>query len=393
MSEHDAPRARTKTMAEIYGYSRLASKVLGLIKQRNVSEPREGPTFTISEAAKLVRRSTSAIRMAEGDGRLPPQERNELGRRKGYTLTDLDRMRNVFETRPWRESGDKPCIIACQNFKGGVGKSTVSVHLAQYLAMRGYRVLMIDADAQASTTMMFGIIPDQDLGEDETLYAVLRNNMPRNIRSVIRKTHYHGLDLIPANLFLYNAEYEIAGRMRATDGFTLMGLRSEINKVCADYDVVILDPPPALGMISLSVLSAASALLIPMPPSIIDFASTTSFLNMMNTTLEQLADMKILPDYDFINLVMSKSGPRDNARDEVLAMTKEIFGRTVMETNLKMSAEVGHATSRLMSVYDLPSPATSYSVHQRCVGQFDDFGREVERMIRETWTSTTADEV
>src|SRR3546814_11742061 len=94
--------------------------------------------------------------------------------------------------------------------------STLAIHAAQYLAMRGYRVLLIDADAQASTTMMFGYIPDQEIDMADSLYpVVLKGDAEtyRPISEVIRKTHYHGLDLIPANLHLYNAEYEIARRL------------------------------------------------------------------------------------------------------------------------------------------------------------------------------------
>ena len=79
-------------------------------------------------------------------------------------------MRGTFGTRPWRAPSDPVSILAIQNFKGGVGKSTTAVHLAQNLAIRGYRVLLIDCDSQASATTLFGYVPDLDLSEDETLY-------------------------------------------------------------------------------------------------------------------------------------------------------------------------------------------------------------------------------
>src|SRR3546814_16038240 len=82
-------------------------------------------------------------------------------------------MREVFGTQPHRGPEDEPLIIPFQNFKGGVGKSTLAIHAAQYLAMRGYRVLLIDADAQASTTMMFGYIPDQEIDMADSLYPVV----------------------------------------------------------------------------------------------------------------------------------------------------------------------------------------------------------------------------
>src|SRR3546814_6652502 len=85
-------------------------------------------------------------------------------------------MRGLFGTRPWRSADDPCCVMAVQNFKGGVGKSTLAVHLAQYLAIQGYRVALIDCDSQASATTLFGYVPDLDLTEDDTLYPFLRQD-------------------------------------------------------------------------------------------------------------------------------------------------------------------------------------------------------------------------
>src|SRR3546814_17371863 len=86
----------------------------------------------------------------------------------------------------------------------------------------------------------------------------------------------------------------------------LTGLKQEIASVSQNYDVVIIDPPPALGMISLSVLYAANALVIPMPPNIIDFASTTSFLSMLENNMRSLDAQDVHAHYTFIQMVISR---------------------------------------------------------------------------------------
>ena len=133
------------------------------------ADERREPTFPIGKAAELVGRTAAAIREAEKDGRLPPPPRTENNRRVGYTLAQLNDMRGLFGTRPWRAATDPCCVIAVQNFKGGVGKSTLSVHLAQYLAIKGYRVALIDCDSQASATTLFGYVPHLDLTEEDPL--------------------------------------------------------------------------------------------------------------------------------------------------------------------------------------------------------------------------------
>ena len=243
--------------------------------------------FAISRAAEMVARTPEAIRGAEADGRLPAPRLTSTGRREGYTLSEVNHMRDVFGTRPRRSDADPPIVLAVQNFKGGVGKSTLTCHAAQYLALKGYRVAVIDCDSQASTTTIFGFNPDMDIEDEATLLPFFRHGGEPDLRYGLRPTAWPGIDLIPANLGLYQAEYEAAARLRGNPD-ALDRLRRGVEDLAQDYDVVLLDPPPALGMISLAVLRAANALLIPTPPSTVDFASTAHFLRMIVETLEVL---------------------------------------------------------------------------------------------------------
>ena len=92
----------------------------------------------------------------------------------GYSLQQIQAFRKHFGTLPWRNAEtDPPIMIACQNFKGGVGKSTTCVNFAHYLALKGYRVLVIDTDSQATTTSMFGYMPDAEITQEHTLLPYL----------------------------------------------------------------------------------------------------------------------------------------------------------------------------------------------------------------------------
>lgn len=369
--------------------------LMALRQQVNSNPPVKSPTFTIARAAELINRSASAIRLAETDGRLPAKARTDGGHRCGYTLEDLDHMREVFGTRPWRSAGDPPAIIAVQNFKGGVGKSTLTVHIAEYLAIHGYRVLVVDADAQASTTMHFGYVPDIDIDQEETIFASLRLIAPVPIRSLVRKTHYHNLDLIAANLDLYNAEYEIAAILREAKKSALTRLRDALHPLAQDYDVVLLDPPPALGMVSLSVLYAANALMIPVPPSMNDYASTAAFLKILHETMSALADTEygppLAPEYNFIHMVIAKSDARNATHKSNIDMINGTFGKMVLESEIASSAEFEHASSEMRSVFDPRETAINHSVRNRCLAMVNSLGREVVRKIHRTWPSTVSE--
>lgn len=341
--------------------------------------------FSMTTASQMCGRSDNLIREAEKDGRLPPPNLDAKGRRKGYTLGDVNRMRQAFGTLPWRSETDEPVVIACQNFKGGVAKSTISTHFSQYLALQGYRVLVVDCDSQASTTTWMGFNPDLDIDQDATLLPYLIGEGAETLQSVIRKTHWDGIDLIPANLALYNAEYIMAGLIRE-DNLMLDRLRVGLMQVAKNYDVVILDPPPALGMISLAVLRAADALVIPTPPTIIDFASTCQFLRMLEQTLGQLEKIGLSRDYKFIRLLASKVSD-NSTQGQILRMMQETLGNKMLSSQLKHSAEIDNASLRLMTVYELSKPTGSRDTYQRARAYLDAVGRELETTIRRQWPS------
>lgn len=351
---------------------------------------KRGPTYPISKAAALVGRTASAIREAERDGRLPERGRTGSGHRVHYSLEELDQMREVFGTRPWRSPTDTPAIISISNFKGGVAKTTIALHMAQHFAIRGYRVLLIDCDSQASTTMMFGYRPDVDLGEDDTLYGHFHNPELLGVRKIIRKTHFHGLDLIPANLKLYNLEYEIAGYLAQNQSFDIIDMIAHaIDEVVDDYDVVIMDPPPALGMVSMAVLQAANAMVIPMPPSVIDFASTVSFIDMARTTMAQLEKLggRSKPAYNFIKIVGSRVDDSKSMHREILTMMRQVFGGSMINSVLRTSAEIDNASSRMKTVFELDRPVTSHEVHNRSVRLLTDVCQDIEAEVLRTWSS------
>jgi chromosome partitioning protein len=355
------------------------------------ADDRREPTFTIGKAAELVNRTPAAIRDAEKDGRLPEPLRTDNNRRERYTLAQLNDMRGVFGTRPYRAPGDPCCVVAVQNFKGGVGKSTVAVHLAQYLAIRGYRVALVDCDSQASATTLFGYVPDLDLDEGDTLYPFLREDERTSLDYALRKTHFDGLELIPANLRLFNSEYELAARM-ARGGFDalLNRLKVGIDSISDRFDVIVMDPPPALGAISLSVLRAANALVVPVPPTVMDFSSTAAFLSMLDETIEQLAERGMAPELQFLRFVGSKVDENKSMQKELLQLMRALFGHAMVRTPLKDSAEIDNATARLMTVYELDGPATSSAVRNRCLGYLDGVNAEIEIDIRSMWPSHQA---
>jgi chromosome partitioning protein len=381
--------ATTTAIANLYGRSLDVLDSLRARNQDGVLAERRAPRFSITRSAELVGRSAAAIREAEKDGRLPAIERTSSGRRIGYTLAEINKMRDVFGTRPWRTIGDPLAVVAVQNFKGGVGKSTVSTHLAQYLAIHGYRVCLIDCDSQGSSTALFGYVPDLDIDEESTLYPFIRNAEMSNLAYAVRPTHWDGLFLVPSNLKLYSAEYELAARIARNGPQLLNRLAEGIASIGDHFDVVILDPPPALGTISLSVMRAANALLVPVPPTVVDFTSTTSFLAMLVETMQTLEEGGLPINLSWMRLLATRADEQKSMQRELTALMRNVFGELMLRTTIKDSAEIDNASARLMSVYELDGPVTSRETYNRCLTYLNGVNAEVETLIRLTWSSQT----
>ncbi|MGC9270700.1 AAA family ATPase [Acidiphilium sp.] len=364
--------------------------VLNSLRSRSQDGQRQqrlSPRFSITRTAALVGRSAAAIRDAEKDGRLPAIERTSSNRRIGYTLAEINKMRELFGTRPWRVAGDPLAVLAVQNFKGGVGKSTVSAHLAQYLAIQGYRVCLIDCDSQGSTTALFGYVPDLDIEEEATLYPFIRSAEMGSLAYAVRETHWDGLYLIPANLKLYAAEYELAARIARGGPQLLNRLAEGIETIGDHFDVVILDPPPALGTISLSVMRAANALLVPIPPTVVDFTSTTSFFGMLVETMQALEAGNLPINLSWMRLVATRADEQKSMQRELMTLMRSLFGDLMLRTSIKDSAEIDNASARLMTVYELDGPVTSRETYNRCMTYLNGVNEEIETLIRLTWKS------
>lgn len=164
-------------------------------------------------------------------------------------------------------------------------------------------------------------------------------------------------------------------------------LRDGISTVADDFDIVLLDPPPALGMISLNVIYAANALLIPMPPAMYDFSSTISFLTMLHETMGVLERAVGAIDYKFLKLVISRFDENKSAQNALVDLAESEFGNAMLSAKLRESAEIVTAGNLQRTVYELEKATTSAQVHRRCLNILDSVNREIENLIRRSWPS------
>jgi len=343
-----------------------------------------GRVFNPSEAAQMVGRDRTTLARAEaeiGMAALPRDPGNN--RRLGYTLEQVQAFRKHFGTLPWRDPAtDSALVIACQNFKGGVGKSTTCVNLAHYLALRGYRVLVIDTDSQASTTAMFGYLPDADIRESETMLPYL-NGDEKDLAYAVHRTYFPNIDLIPACLALYDAEISIVMRVsqqatREQKMAYFTEFRFGIQTVADSYDVILVDSPPALGMISINVLLAADALLVPSAARMFDFSSTVQFFRMIHSYIAQLDPQK---SYRWISVLTTLFDRRYESQKQFFEVMRACFGESLFQRVFFHSSAVINSAAQFITPYEQAKP------DRAVLAMMDGVFEEIELAILREWPS------
>lgn len=346
-------------------------------------------TFGPGVAAELLGRTPEALAKAEKEGRLTPPKQLINGRRF-YTLEDLSRIRESLGISVGKAPDEDAVVIAVQNFKGGVGKSTITKHFADFLALRGYKVLVIDCDPQASTTTMFDIQPESLIDEERTLGNYLSpRSVFDNLPESIHDTAWPTTKIIPSSLGLQDAEWDLTATLREGGQAVREGLqrlRVGLSSVIKDFDVILLDPPPAMGFLGLNVMAAATGLLVPVPARQLDYLSTIHFMDTIAENIEVLEANGTPVDYGFIRILCSAFTPSKPGENDMWKMMQATYANFLLSQPLLASEEIKNATQAFRSVYE-SKPSASHSTYQRCRDNLDAVFGEVLLQIREQWPS------
>ncbi|MDS9470171.1 plasmid partitioning protein RepA [Paracoccus sp. MBLB3053] len=349
--------------------------------------------LTSGEAAELLGVDHTYLRKLHREGKIQDVELT-AGNHRRYSLEDVWEIRQTLDANakkqgtylPGRRAGDKLQVVSVVNFKGGSGKTTTSAHLAQRLALKGFRVLAIDLDPQASLSALHGIQPEIDLMEGGTLYDAVRYSEPVPISDVIRKTYIHGLDLIPGNLELMEFEHETpAAIQRGGARAFFTRVRDVIDEVEADYDVVVIDCPPQLGFLTMSALSASTGVLVTVHPQMLDLMSMSQFLRMTSDLLGVIREAGANLNYDWLRFLPTRYKVGDAPQTEVIAFIRSLFGRSVLVNHMVESTAISDAGLTKQTLYEVDRKDFTRTTFDRAIDSMNAVNDEITQLIQRNW--------
>jgi chromosome partitioning protein len=362
-------------------------------------EPEQRKTlrkWNLKEVAELLNVSRKRLERGIEDGKLPGGERVATGRRL-FSLEEVHRIQEGLGLLPWRDPNtDRPIVIAVANFKGGVAKTSTSIHLGQYFALRGYRTLMIDVDAQGSLTTLFGLRPDADVKLEHTLAPWFygpgadsgSTEWTGTLATAIQPTYWHGLDLIAGNLQLYGAEFALAGRQAKEPNFRFYRVLADgIATVSERYDVIVIDTPPSLSFLTTNAIYAANGIVMPVPPAMMDFASSVSFFQLLaelvQITNQNEAEQK---RFDFLGLLISKYEPKNPTHVAIHDWLRAAFARRVLVNTMSMTT-ILRIGADIKTAYEIERYEGDRRTLSRAIEYLNGVNGEIEEVVRAQWPS------
>ena len=242
-------------------------------------------------------------------------------------------------------------VIAIANQKGGVGKTTTAINLAAALAMRGRRTLLVDLDPQANSSITYL----DARAMPKSMHDVLTNGT--GISEIIHASPVSHLDVAPARIGLAKLEAQLVGELDAH-----FRLKDRLELVKDTYEFVIVDTPPALGLITVNALVAATHLMVPVQSSYFALEGTDDLLE----TVEKIRS-RPNPDLKLLGAVITLHDKRTTLSRDVRKAIADVFGNRVFKTTISKSIRLEESPAHKESIFTFaPQSSGAYEYYRLC---------------------------
>ena len=293
------------------------------------------------------------------------------------------------------EGGEELATVVFTNFKGGSGKTTASVHFAQFMALAGYRVLLVDLDSQGSATAQFGLDPATEVGVENSFASwtwARSRGQSVDGSTLCQPTYWPSLDLVPAGAVLVQAEDALSYRAATAMPEQVLyfeELTEFLEQVGPRYDVAIVDTRPGVNLLMTTALHAATGIVVPTRATMTDLASTGEFFAHLADYIGEFRsafgrDLGI----GFAKVLVSAYDPTDRSQEALVNLIFERFGDAVLPQQFLHSRIMGTATFGKETLYEY-EPSTDRAAYNRVLASANAVNSAIEQEILRVWGRDT----
>ncbi|WP_171060548.1 plasmid partitioning protein RepA [Poseidonocella sp. HB161398] len=357
--------------------------------------------FSVREVSHALKVKYNSLRQYLNAFEGMPAGTLESGNRKFFSAEEINQIQEVLyregkigpERYPRRQQGDKQARLVVYNLKGGVSKTSLSVNLAQFLALRGYRILAVDLDPQASFSDMFDI--QADLDGQPSVYDVLRYADPATgegpipITDAIQATYVPNIDIVPGSMAMTEFEYETSASFRQNGDGTPFHRRitDALDLVDDYYDLVLFDTPPHMSFAVISAVFAATGMLIPLSAGMLDVVSLAKFLELAASTM-QVVEQHQDKRYDFIRFVLTRYSASDPAQLQLSSFLRSHLGGAMLKHDFVSSTAIADAGNTMNPLLELDPGSFHRKTYDRIFDSLSGIADEVDAEILRAWNRT-----
>lgn len=387
-------RRRRIDLAQLVSIADRAEATLAQLRDDLVEPfPRKlAPMVTGSRLAKICKIDRTRVQYlctrGNTNGEYPVGRVVGNNRSREFSLAEAQqfiRRTGVYIARP---EGVPGVAIAVGNFKGGVGKTTTAVGIAQGLTLRGHRVLLVDLDPQASSTTLMGYVPTAEVTEEMTVMPFVYGDKS-DLDDIIIPSYWDNLDVLRASPTLFGADYYLPSKQSKYPDFEYWSVLEGAMPVLRQrYDVIVFDTPPSLAYLATNCFMSSDGIVVPLPPETLDFASSVAFFRQFADLFQGLKSQRgVEKSFGFIKIFLSRVKRDIPSTSVVSSWIQETYPELLGRTELFESKVVKNATAEFKTLYDLESRSYEGGValFNRTLDAFDSMVDEIEEQIEDLW--------